>query len=100
MNQTNVLNIKQARSDKDEKHICPLQLDLIERAIEIWSQPGDVVMSPFAGIGSEGVVSIKCDRRFIGIELKREYYEVAIRNLLDAEAEKAAGNLFSEEAPA
>ena len=100
VNQTNVLNIKQARSDKDEKHICPLQLDLIERAIEIWSQPGDVVMSPFAGIGSEGVVSIKCDRRFIGIELKREYYEVAIRNLLDAEAEKAAGNLFSEEAPA
>lgn len=79
--QTNVLNVQQAREDQDEKHICPLQLDLIERCIKLWSNRGDVVFSPFAGIGSEPVTAIKCGRRAVGIELKPQYYEIACRNL-------------------
>lgn len=85
IDQTNVLNFKLAKDDKDERHICPLQLDLIERAVEIWTLPGDVVLSPFAGIGSEGVGSVKAGRKFIGIELKRNYFEHAKRNLKTAE---------------
>lgn len=81
INQTNVLNFKLAKDDKDERHICPLQLDLIERAVDIWTNPGDVVLSPFAGIGSEGVGSLKAGRKFIGIELKRGYWEHACANL-------------------
>lgn len=79
--QTNVLNIQQARDQNDEKHICPLQLDIIERAVELWSNPGDLVFSPFAGIGSEGYVAVKMGRKFIGIELKPSYFNVAIKNL-------------------
>lgn len=84
--QTNTLNVKQAREDKDSKHICPLQLDLIERAILLWSNPGDIVLSPFMGIGSEGFVALKQKRRFVGIELKSQYFDVAARNLSDAES--------------
>ncbi len=84
--QTNVLNVKLARDDKDEKHICPLQLDLIERLIKLYSNPDEVILSPFAGIGSEGVVSLDTGRRFVGIELKDSYYQQAIRNLYEAES--------------
>jgi|TARA_R110000823_G_scaffold212237_3_gene342407 hypothetical protein len=86
INQTNVLNGKIARENKDEKHICPLQLDLIRRCVQIWSNPGDVVFSPFMGVGSEGVESLKADRRFIGIELKEAYYKQAGANLAAAAA--------------
>lgn len=75
VDQTDVLNVQAARSDKDEKHLCPLQLDVIHRALVLWSNPGDVVLSPFAGIGSEGVESLKAGRKFIGIELKPEYFK-------------------------
>lgn len=92
--QTNTLNVKQAREDKDSKHICPLQLDLIERAILLWSNPGDIVLSPFMGIGSEGFVALKQKRRFVGIELKSQYFDVAARNLSDAESN--AISLFDE----
>lgn len=81
IDQTNVLNTAEARTDRDEKHMCPLQLDLIERCVRMYSNPGDVVLSPFAGIGSEGVVSVKHGRKFIGIELKPEYYAKAVENL-------------------
>jgi len=81
IDQTNVLNVEQARSDRDEKHMCPLQLDLIERVVRLYSNAGEVVFSPFAGIGSEGVVALRCDRRFVGVELKPEYYAHALRNL-------------------
>lgn len=81
INQTNTLNVKMAKEEKDEKHLCPLQLDLIERAIVLWSNPGDVVLSPFAGIGSEGYMSVKLNRKFIGIELKESYYRQAIKYL-------------------
>lgn len=79
--QGNTLNIRQARDKDDERHICPLQLDVIARCLELWSNKNDIVFSPFAGIGSEGYESIKRDRRFIGIELKKSYYDVAVKNL-------------------
>lgn len=83
------LQYRSAREDDDERHICPLQLEVIRRGIELWTNPGDVVLSPFAGIGSEGFVSIEMGRRFIGIELKRSYYEQACRNLTAASKETA-----------
>lgn len=79
--QSNTLQYRSARGDKDEKHICPLQLDVIARGIELWSNPGDIVFSPFAGIGSEGYQAIKMGRRFVGVELKENYYWVAVSNL-------------------
>ena len=87
INQTKVLNYRIAKEDKDEKHICPLQLDVIERAIDLWTLPGDVVLSPFAGIGSESYQAVKQGRHGIGFELKRAYWEIACRNLAMAEAE-------------
>jgi len=81
IDQTNVLNVEQARADRDEKHMCPLQLDLIERCVKLWSNPGDVVFSPFAGIGSEGYVALRAGRRYCGIELKPEYFKHAVRNV-------------------
>jgi DNA modification methylase len=92
INQTNVLNVKVAREDKDERHLCPLQLDLIERAIRLWSNAGDTVFSPFMGIGSEGYMALKAERRFVGSELKPAYFRQAVRNL--KEAETAAPSLF------
>lgn len=84
--QTNTLNVAAARSEKDERHLCPLQLDLIERALIMWSNPGDVVLSPFTGIGSEGFVALKQHRKFVGAELKESYFKAACRNLAGAEA--------------
>lgn len=84
INPSRTLQHRTARESDDERHICPLQLDVIERAIELWSNPGDLVLSPFAGIGSEGVVSIEMGRRFVGVELKRSYYDLAKRNLMAA----------------
>ena len=88
INQTNVLNVKSARSANDEKHLCPLQLDLIERALILWSNKGDVVLSPFMGIGSEGYQSLKLGRRFVGTELKQEYWRQACENLRAACAQQ------------
>ncbi len=79
--QTNVLNHKLAREGNDEKHICPLQLDVIERSIELWSNPGDLVFSPFVGVGSEAVTALKMGRRFIGSELKQSYFDIAVSNI-------------------
>jgi len=79
--QTRTLNYRVARDNKDERHICPLQLDVIERGIALWSKRGDLVSSPFAGIGSEGFVALQNGRRFIGSELKRSYFDVASKNL-------------------
>ncbi len=83
-----VLNVQAARDEQDEKHLCPLQLDLIERCVRLWSNPGDVVFTPFAGIGSELYQSIRCGRRAVGVELKQTYWQQAIRNLRHAESEK------------
>ena len=84
INQSRTLNFKEAREDDDVKHICPLQLDVIERAMNLWSAPDDLVFSPFTGVGSEGYTAIKMGRRFIGSELKPSYYEQAIKNIESA----------------
>lgn len=81
IDQGNTLNVRLARDKDDERHLCPLQLDLIERALVLWSNPGETVFSPFAGIGSEGVVATKLGRRFVGTELKPSYFGVAARYL-------------------
>ena len=87
INPSRTLQYKNARTNEDERHICPLQLDVIERGIDLWSAPGDVVLSPFAGIGSEGYVAVKKGRKFIGIELKPSYFRCAVNNLKQAEDE-------------
>ena len=81
IDQTDVLNSRPQKGMGDEKHVCPLQLGLITRCIALWSNPGETVLSPFMGIGSEGVVARKLNRRFIGIELKREYFDQSIKNI-------------------
>lgn len=94
IDQTNVLNYQQARDSEDEKHICPLQLDVIAKAIEIWSMPGETILSPFAGIGSEGYQAIKQGRKFIGIELKESYWNVAQKFLKEAETSRTQLTMF------
>lgn len=86
INPSRTLQRESARENNDERHICPLQLDVIDRALDLWSKPGDIVLSPFMGIGSEGYCSILKGRKFIGIELKASYYECAKRNLAEATA--------------
>lgn len=81
IDQSDTLQHRSARENDDEKHICPLQLGVIRRAVKLWSNPGDTVLSPFMGIGSEGYVSLQMGRRFIGAELKRSYFDQAVRNL-------------------
>ncbi len=78
------LQYQSAREHDDERHICPLQLEVIKRSLRMYSNPGDVVFSPFMGIGSEGWVSLKNGRKFVGIELKRSYYQQAVANLSNA----------------
>lgn len=94
--ETKTLNAAAAREERDERHICPLQLDLIERAIRLWTNPGDLVLSPFAGIGSELYEAIRLGRRGIGIELKPSYWQTACRNLEIAESEANRPTLFDE----
>lgn len=94
VNQSNVLNVKAAKEKGDERHLCPLQLDVIERALILWSRPGDVVLSPFMGIGSEGVTSLNLGRKFIGTELKESYWRQASRYL---DAQDRQDDLFARE---
>ena len=85
INPSDTLQKESAREEKDERHICPLQLEVIRRALKLWSNPGDLVLSPFGGIGSEGFVALKEGRKFIGAELKASYYKQACANLAAAE---------------
>ena len=87
--ESDTLNVRVARSDKDERHIAPLQLETIERCIRLWSNKGDTILSPFMGIGSEGHVALQQERKFVGIELKPEYFEVAVKNLRSARMQGA-----------
>jgi hypothetical protein len=91
---TDVLNVKVVRDDESEKHLCPMPLNITRRAVRLWSLPGDTVLSPFMGIGSEGVVAISERRRFIGAELKEAYFRQAVRHIGDAEDATALGDLF------
>ena len=99
INPSETLQYQSAREHDDERHICPLQLEVIRRCVRLWSNPGDVVLSPFAGIGSEGHVALQEGRRFVGAELKRSYYEQAAKNLRRAER-PAQTDLFAPAAEA
>lgn len=94
INQSRTLNKLPARDENDEKHMCPLQLDVIERCIHLWTNKGDLVFSPFTGIGSEGYCAVKMGRKFIGTELKPQYWDLACKNIEDALHEQTG--LFSE----
>lgn len=89
IDQGRTLNKLPARNENDEKHMCPLQLDVIERCIHLWTNKGDLVFSPFTGIGSEGYTAVKMGRRFVGTELKPSYWELACQNIEDALREQA-----------
>jgi len=88
INPSDTLQYRSARANEDERHICPLQLEVIRRGLQLWSNPGDLVLSPFAGIGSEGHVSLQMGRKFVGFELKPSYFNCAVKNLTAAESVK------------
>lgn len=88
INPSDTLQYRSAREHDDERHVCPLQLEVIRRGVRLWSNPNDVVLSPFAGIGSEGYVALQEGRRFIGAELKNSYYEQMRKNLIEAAIER------------
>jgi DNA modification methylase len=96
INQSNTLQYRSAREDNDERHICPLQLDVIHRGLQLWSKDGDTVLTPFMGIGSEIYEAIKLKRKGIGIELKESYYNQAVANIKNAIAETYSQTLFDE----
>lgn len=98
INQGRTLNKLPARDENDTKHMCPLQLDVIERCIHLWSNPGDTVYSPFTGIGSEGYCAVKMGRKFEGDELKPQYWELAVQNVQDAKQAQTADMFFLESA--
>lgn len=93
--QSRTLQYRRARDEKDEAHISPLQLDVIERALQLWSLPGETVLSPFAGIGSEVFAAVETGRLGIGFELKPSYWNQSVRNVAEAGSPKAA-SLFED----
>jgi hypothetical protein len=93
INPSDTLQFRSARDNNDERHICPLQLQVIERSIQLWTNPNDIVLDPFNGIGSSGHVALKMGRRYVGIELKESYYRAAITNLANSESNRQ-GTLF------
>lgn len=95
--ESDTLHVAEARGEDDERHIAPLQLGTIERCLRLWSNPGELVLSPFAGIGSEGYESVRLGRRFVGFELKPEYADVAVKNLQAAVLARSQGSLFEDE---
>lgn len=94
INQTRTLNFREGRDEDDQKHICPLQLDVIERALHLWTAPGDTVFTPFLGIGSEVYSAVKMGRKGIGSELKPSYFDLAVKNI--GEVHKGTMDLFSD----
>lgn len=93
---TDVLNAKIARGDADEKHICPLQLEVIRRAVKLWSNPGEIVFSPFGGIGSEPYVAIEQGRRGVAVELKPSYYRQMVKNITEIEGQSRQLTIFDD----
>lgn len=94
INQSDTLSFRMARDEHDERHISPLQLTPVRRCIDLWTNPGDVVFSPFAGIGTAGYVAVEMGRRFVGAELKPSYYRQAVSNLQTAERDRGRTTLF------
>jgi DNA modification methylase len=97
INASDTLQRESAREEKDERHIAPLQLGVIRRALELWTNPGDLVFSPFGGIGSEGYAALQLERRACLVELKRSYWEQACLNLESAEATGVQNSLLAED---
>jgi DNA modification methylase len=93
--ETHTLNTKEGKGPDDVKHICPLQLDVIDRCVRLYSNPGEIVFSPFTGIGSEGFMALKLERRFYGCELKDEYYATAVKNLSRAMSQRRQNQAMS-----
>ena len=87
INPSDTLQFRSAREHNDERHICPLQLEVIRRCLLLWSKPGDLVLSPFMGIGSEGYCAIQMGRRFVGVELKQSYFKQATSNIETADSQ-------------
>ena len=94
--QSNTLNGKSAREEQDERHICPLQLDVIARGINLWTNENDIVLDPFAGIGSSNYVALKMGRRTIGVELKENYYNLALENVEKADMDYIIEGIVNE----
>ena len=94
INPSDTLQYQSAREHEDERHICPLQLEVIRRALKLWSNPGDTVLSPFMGIGSEGYVAVEMGRRFVGAELKASYFKQAVANVKRALTKGSQAALF------
>jgi DNA modification methylase len=94
ISESDTLQYQSARDANDELHLCPLQLGTIERCIKLYSNPGETVLTPFLGVGSEAYTAVKFGRKAIGIELKPSYYALAIRNLRNLETEKRTPSLF------
>jgi DNA modification methylase len=97
INPSDTLQYRSAREHDDERHIAPLQLEVIRRGVMLWTNPGDTVLSPFMGIGSEGFVALEQGRKFVGVELKKSYFDQAVRNL-EAATKEATQDLFAEAA--
>lgn len=95
--QGNTLNARAAREQEDERHVCPMSLDIIERALQLWTNPGDIILDPFNGVGSSGYQSLKMKRRYLGIELKESYYNQAVKNLLSVNEQEKQSVLFQDE---
>lgn len=98
--ESNTLNVAIARESADERHLHPLQLEFIERCVRLWSNPGELVLSPFGGVGSEPYTALKLGRRGLGIELKRSYWATAVENLRRLEDDLSRPSLFDEAASA
>lgn len=96
---SDTITFREARENDDERHICPLQLEVIKRGLELWTNPGDTVLSPFAGIGSEGYVALQQGRRFVGAELKESYYRQAVKNLRAARRQQGLFDRVENVAP-
>lgn len=95
INPSDTLQYRSARDHDDERHIAPLQLEVIRRGVMLWTNPGDIVLSPFMGIGSEGYISLQMGRKFVGVELKDSYFGQAVRNLASAQQAQAT-SLFAD----
>ena len=96
INFSNTLNARAARDNEDERHVCPMALDLIERCMTLWSNPGDAILDPFSGVASTGYMAIRMGRKFIGAELKKSYFDQGCKNLHSAKQKQ--GPLFDDEA--
>jgi DNA modification methylase len=97
INPSDTLQYRSAREHDDERHVAPLQLEVIRRGVMLWTNPGDTVLSPFMGIGSEGFVALEQARKFVGVELKKSYFDQAVKNL-EAATKEATQDLFAEAA--